>query len=50
MLGYYYDIIYNKAKENVLVNALSRQFEEDGYLFALSLSSPSWLEEVRQNG
>jgi hypothetical protein len=37
MLGYDYEIIYNKGKENVLFDALFRQFEEDGPLFVLSL-------------
>jgi hypothetical protein len=36
MLGYDYDIIYKKDKENVVVNALSRKYEEEGSLFSLS--------------
>jgi hypothetical protein len=48
MLGYDYEIIYKKGKENIVVDALSRQFEEDGSLLSLSLPSPGWLEEARR--
>jgi hypothetical protein len=47
MLGYDYEIIY-KGKENVVANGLSKQFKEDGSLFALSLSSPRWIEEAHK--
>jgi hypothetical protein len=48
MLGYDYEIIYKKGKDNIRTNAFSRQHEEDGSLFTLSLSVPDWIEEVRQ--
>jgi hypothetical protein len=32
MLGYDYDIIYKKGKDNIVEDALSRQHEEDGSL------------------
>ena len=48
MLRYDYEIIYKKSKENVVVDALSRQFEDDGSLFALSLLAPCCLEEAHQ--
>jgi len=32
----------------VVVDALSRKFEDDGSLFALSLPNHSWFEEVHQ--
>jgi hypothetical protein len=47
MLGYDYEIIYKKGKENVVVDLLSRQFE-DGSLFALSLPRPGWLEDAHK--
>ena len=40
MLGYDYEIIYKKGKCNILVVSLSRQHEEDGTLFSLSLLVP----------
>jgi hypothetical protein len=33
LFGYDYEIIYKKGKENVVVNALSQKYEEDGSLF-----------------
>jgi hypothetical protein len=48
MLGYDYEIIYKKGKDNVVVDVLSRQYEDEGSLFALSLPVPNWIEEVRQ--
>lgn len=40
MLGYNYEIIYNKGKENMVVDALSRKYEEEGILFALYFVVP----------
>jgi hypothetical protein len=48
MLGYDYEIIYKKVKDNIIVDAFSRQHEEDRSLFDLPLSFPDWIEEVRQ--
>jgi hypothetical protein len=48
MLGYDYEIIYKKGKDNIVVDALSRQHEEDKSLFVLSLPVPDWIEEVCQ--
>ena len=48
MLGYDYEIIYKKDKDNIVAYALSRQHEEEGSLFVLSLPVPNWIEEVHQ--
>jgi hypothetical protein len=48
LFGYDYDIIYKKAKENLVVDALSQKYEEDGYLFSLSFIVPYFLQVVRQ--
>lgn len=45
--GYYYDIIYNKGKYNVVVDALSRKYHEDGSLFSLSSPILEWLAEAQ---
>jgi hypothetical protein len=33
LFGYDYEIIYNKGKDNVVANALSQKYEEEGSLF-----------------
>jgi hypothetical protein len=46
MFGYYYEIIYKKGKENVVVDALSRKYDKEGSLFSLSFIVVDWLKEV----
>jgi hypothetical protein len=46
--GYDYEIIYKKGKDNVVVDALSRKYEEEGSLFSLSFIVPDWLQAIRQ--
>jgi hypothetical protein len=41
--GYDYEIIYQKGKENVVIDALSRKYEEDGSLFSLSFIVKNWI-------
>ena len=48
MLGYDYEIIYKKGHENVVVDALSNQFEEESTLLAMSLPILEWIEEARK--
>jgi hypothetical protein len=46
LFGYDYEIIYKKGKENVVVDALSRKYEDEGSLFSLSFIVPDWLQVV----
>jgi hypothetical protein len=48
MLGYDYEIIYKKGQENSVADALSRQFEEDSTLLAISLPIREWIEDARR--
>jgi len=49
MLGYYYEIVYKKGKENVVFDALSRKFKEDTSPFALSSPIQDWIKEAKQD-
>jgi hypothetical protein len=48
LFGYEYQIIYKKGKDNVMVNALSQKYEDEGYLFYLSFIVPDYLQAVHQ--
>ena len=48
MLGYDFEIIYKKGKYNVVVDALSRTYKDDGSLFSLSSPVLEYVEEARQ--
>ena len=48
LFGYDYEIIYNKGKYNVVVDALSKKYEDEGYLFSLSFIVPDWLQVILQ--
>jgi hypothetical protein len=48
LFGYDYEIIYKKGKDNVVADALSRKYEDEGSLFSLSFIVPDWLQAVRQ--
>lgn len=37
-----------KGKENVVADVLSKKYDEEGSLFALSFPVPDWLYVVRQ--
>jgi hypothetical protein len=47
LFGYDYEIIYKKGKDNVVVDAISRKYEDEGSLFSLSFIVPYWLQVVR---
>lgn len=46
MLGYEYEIVSKKGRQNVVEDALFRKFEEDDTLLSLSFPIPTWIEET----
>jgi hypothetical protein len=48
LFGYDYEISYKKGKDNVVADALSRKYEDEGSLFSLSFIVPDWLQAVHQ--
>jgi hypothetical protein len=48
LFGYDYDIIYKKGKDNVVVDALSRKYDDEGSLFSLSFIVLDWIQAIRQ--
>ena len=48
IFSYYYEVIYKKGKENVVVDGLSQEYEEDGSLFSLSFIVLDWLQVLRR--
>jgi hypothetical protein len=48
MLGYDFEIIYEKGKENMVVDTLSRKEKYiEGLLCAISIPQSNWVEEAR---
>ena len=48
MLGYDFEIIYKKGKQNVVADALSRKDEDvEAFLHAMSIIQPDWRNEAR---
>jgi hypothetical protein len=48
MLGYDFEIIYKKGKQNVVVDSLSRKDEEfETFLCAISIIQPDWITKAR---
>jgi hypothetical protein len=48
LFGYDYEIIYNKGKDNVVVDALSRKYEDEESIFSLSFIVLYWPQVVHQ--
>jgi hypothetical protein len=48
LFGYDYEIIYKKGKDNVVVDALSQKYEDEGSLSSLSFIVLDWLQAIRQ--
>eukprot|EP00253_Pinus_taeda_P036062 PITA_36062 len=49
MLGYDFEIIYKKGKQNVVVDTLSRKDEDvEALLCAISIIQPDWINEARE--
>lgn len=46
LLGLHYRIVYKKGVDNSAADALSRRPHEDGECVAISVSTPTWLQEV----
>ena len=47
MLGYDYEIIYKKGKQNVVADALSRKDEDvEALLCVISIIQPNWITEA----
>ena len=48
MLGYDFEIIYKKGKQNIVTDALSRNNEDvEALLYAISIIHPDWIAEAR---
>ena len=47
-MGYDYEITYKKGKDNLVVDALSRTFDDHASLSAISMPIPNWLQSVQQ--
>ena len=47
-MGYDYEITYKKGKDHLVTDSLSRTFDDQGSLSAISMPVPNWLQLVQQ--
>jgi hypothetical protein len=48
ILGYDFEIVYKKRKENIVADALSRKDEYvEAFIFSISIIQPDWIIEAR---
>ena len=47
-MGYDYEITYRNSKDNIVADALSRTFDSQGSLSAISMPVPNLLQSVQQ--
>ena len=47
LMGYDYEITYKKGKDHLVMDALSRTFDDQGSLSAISMPVPNWLQLVQ---
>jgi hypothetical protein len=51
ILGYDFEIVYKKRKQDVVANELSRKDEDvEAFLCVISIIQPNWIIEARMNG
>lgn len=48
MVGYDYEIIYKKGKDNVVTDALFWKYKDEGFMLVLSSPIPDWFDEAHQ--
>ena len=47
-MGYDYEITYKKGKDNIVADSLSRTFDDQGSLSAISMPVPNWFNRFNR--